>query len=150
MYYSTFLDGLQRVLLIIDDFTLAFRAQVVIFLLMQKILSNCSPALRCSLHLLIQTFCSSASNELSSWTFHLQWNSFFSSQYLHFTSTPSVRLAIKLVKLIFLTHWMFCIIYFSYQGTKGAPLTVHHFGTSGSWLVSCEQWKKYRGGIHRN
>ncbi|XP_066022142.1 intermembrane lipid transfer protein VPS13C isoform X9 [Pocillopora verrucosa] len=28
MYYSTFLDGLQRVLLITDDFTLAFRAQV--------------------------------------------------------------------------------------------------------------------------
>ena len=29
-HYSTFLDGLQRVLLIIDDFTLAYRAQVVI------------------------------------------------------------------------------------------------------------------------
>ena len=29
LYWAAFLDGLQRVLLIIDDFTLAFRAQVV-------------------------------------------------------------------------------------------------------------------------
>ena len=54
-------------------------------------------------------------------------------------STPSVRLTIKLVDANISYTLNVCIIYFSYQGTKGAPLTVHHFGTSGSWLVSCEQ-----------